>query len=43
MQITTAAPTAWGRLGYVLNWAGIVAGLGFGALLGVAVSPLGLG
>ena len=39
----TAPTTAWARLGIVLNWAGIVAGLGFGALLWVAVDSLGVG
>jgi len=38
---TTTAPTAWGRLGYVLNWAGIAAGLWFGGIWAVAASPLG--
>jgi hypothetical protein len=39
----TAPTTAWARLGYVLNWAGIVAGLGFGTLLWVALDPMALG
>jgi hypothetical protein len=35
----TAAPTAWGRLGYVLNWAGIVAGLLLAAFMAVVLTP----
>ncbi len=43
MQTTTAALTAWGRLGYVLNWAGIAAGLAFGGLIAFAINSLGVG
>jgi len=38
-----AAPTAWGRLGHVLNWAGIAAGLAFGGFIAFAINSLGIG
>jgi hypothetical protein len=38
-----APTTAWGRLAYVLNWAGIAAGLWLGAIWTVAASPPGIG
>jgi hypothetical protein len=43
MEITPAPPTAWARLGYILNWAGIAAGIGVGGFLAIALSPMGRG
>ena len=43
MQSPTALPTAWARLGHVLNWAGIAAGIGVGGFLAIALSPMGRG
>jgi len=38
-----APTTAWGRLAYVLNWAGIAAGLAFGGFIAFAINSLGIG
>jgi hypothetical protein len=43
MQTPTTLPAAWARLGYVLNWAGIVVGLLLAAFMAVVASPLGTG
>ena len=40
MTTTTTPPTAWGRLGYVLNWAGIAVGLLFAAIF-LRITSLG--
>ena len=37
---TATAPGAFARLGYVLNWAGIAIGLGFGGFIAIAVAPI---
>jgi hypothetical protein len=39
----TTAPGAIARLGYVLNWAGIAVGIGFGGFIAIALSPMGGG
>jgi len=41
METSATKTTAWIRLGYVLNWTGIVAGLLTGAFMWIAASPLG--
>ena len=41
METPATQTTAWVRLGYVLYWTGIVAGLLTGAFMWVAASPLG--
>jgi hypothetical protein len=42
MEFAKPPMTVWGRVGYVLYWAGIVVGLAFGALVAIAASPLGI-
>jgi hypothetical protein len=42
MQITKT-PSPWERVGDVLYWGSLVAGLGLGIFFAVAAAPLGLG
>jgi hypothetical protein len=43
MELAKPELSVWGRLGYVLNWAGIVAGLALGAFIAFAMNSLGVG